>query len=102
MRAPDPIDAIPILDHPYVQLMLAFTCDFIGMLGYLLPVIGELGDIIWAPIQAAIIFSMVGYERIGMGFVVGGFLEEILPWTDFVPSVTLAWIYKAIEARRRR
>jgi hypothetical protein len=97
MRAPDPIDAVPGLDHPAVQLFVALTCDFIGMLGYLLPVIGELGDIVWAPVQAIILYAMVGRERMGLLFVGGGFLEEILPWTDFVPSVTLAWLYKFVR-----
>ncbi len=94
----DPLDAVPGLEHPWVQLAVSVLFDVIGMLGYVIPMIGELGDVVWAPIQAIFIGAMVGREHYGLYFVVIGFTEEILPFTDFVPSCTIAWIWK--NARR--
>lgn len=94
MIARDSLDAVPGLEHPSAQLALSVLFDGIGMLGYLIPVIGELGDVAWAPIQAIFIWAMVGKERFGLYFTVLGFAEEILPFTDFIPSCTIAWVWK--------
>lgn len=74
------------------DLILSILLDIVGYATYALPVLGEFGDIIWAPIAA---FLMT---RIYKGFAgkMGGifaFLEEIIPFTDFIPSFTLMWFY---------
>lgn len=74
------------------QLLLSLLFDFIGMTSYSLPFIGEFGDVIWAPISGIILARM--YK--GTVGVVGGFIstvEEILPFTDVIPTFTLTWIY---------
>jgi len=56
-------------------------------------VLGEFSDVIWAP-AAALIFNRMFGGKIG---VFGGaltFLEELLPFTDFIPSFTIAWVLK--------
>lgn len=93
----DPLDAVPGLEHPGVQLMLSVLFDFIGMVTYMIPLIGEFGDLLWAPIQGMFIYAMVGAERYGWFLVCLGFAEEILPMTDFVPSCTIAWIWKYVR-----
>lgn len=94
----NPIDSIPGLEHPGVQLMLSIFFDFIGMVTYMIPVVGEFGDLLWAPIQALFIAGMVGGEGNGGIILIGvGFAEEILPLTDFVPSCTIAWIWKYLR-----
>lgn len=90
----DPIDAVPGLEHPAAQFIMSILFDAIGMVTYVVPLIGELGDIIWAPIQTAFVLAMVGRERFGLFFGGLSFAEEILPFTDFVPSCTIAWIWK--------
>lgn len=90
----NPLDAVPGLGRPGVQLMLCFLFDFIGMVTYMIPMLGEFGDLLWAPIQGMFIYAMVGAERYGWFLVCLGFAEEILPMTDFVPSCTIAWIWK--------
>lgn len=95
MTARDPFDAIPGLEHPGVQLIASIFMDAVGMLTYLFPLVGEFGDLLWAPLQALFIVGMVGGEgRGGLALAGLGFAEEILPFTDFVPSCTIAWIWK--------
>jgi len=76
------------------QLALCVVLDVVGALTYLIPGVGELADIVYAPIQAGFIYSMVGAEEWGMFWVVTGFVEELLPFVDIVPSCTLAWAWK--------
>lgn len=74
------------------MLILSLLFDSIGMLSYLVPGFAEFADIAWAPLAGIIYFAM--YR--GILGVVGGsftFLEEIVPFTDVVPSFTLTWLY---------
>lgn len=66
--------------------------DALGMLSYLLPGIGEWTDIVMSIITAIAIFK--GYHS--YGWAAFGFLEEILPFTDVIPSATMAWVYKFV------
>lgn len=64
--------------------------DLIGMTTYFLPALGEWGDGLWAPLSGLIFFMQFG----GAGGLLGGafsFLEELLPFTDIIPTFTLAW-----------
>lgn len=76
------------------HLGISIVLDLLGMFTYTIPIIGELGDIIYAPIYGISIFMMyrlrVGSAALGG---VAGFTEEILPWTDFVPSALIMWTY---------
>lgn len=74
------------------NLYLGILFDLVGMLTYLVPFLGEFADTIWAPLAAYILSTM--YK--GIIGKVGGvieFLEEILPFSDFIPTFTLTWIY---------
>lgn len=74
------------------HLLLGLLYDGIGMLSFTIPGIGEFGDVIWAPVAAYLMAKM--YKGAG-GKIAGAFtfLEEIVPFTDFVPSFTMMWIY---------
>eukprot|EP00434_Breviolum_minutum_P012712 symbB.v1.2.011204.t1/scaffold718.1/size169569/10 len=50
--------------------------------------IGEAADIAYAPVQG--IALMILFRSMGISAL--GFTEEILPFTDFIPTATLAWI----------
>jgi hypothetical protein len=81
------------------DLVLSLLFDAIGMLSYLVPVIGALSDIIWAPIASLILMRM--YK--GTIGTVGGFLvfvEELLPGLDFIPTFTITWIYTYILKKK--
>ena len=78
------------------SLLFCLLMDAIGYFTYAVPVLGELGDIIWAPVSAIIFTMSFG----GWRGILGGlfnFTEEILPGTDFIPSFTLAWLIKNMK-----
>ena len=66
------------------------------MFTYIIPWLGEFGDIVWAPISAFIFYKMFG-GRMGMIGGVLNFLEEVIPFTDVIPSFTIAWFIRKNE-----
>jgi len=81
-----------LLANKQRNLYLGLLFDGIGMLSFGIPLIGEFGDIVWAPIAGWLITKMY---RGTAGKVAGviSFLEEAIPWTDFLPTFTLMWFY---------
>ena len=80
------------VSHKTRNLFLGIVFDLIGMLSFTVPGIGEFSDVIWAPF-AAIALSTMYKGSIGK---IGGiieFVEEVLPFSDFIPTFTLTWIY---------
>lgn len=74
------------------KLMLSIVLDLLGMATFLIPALGEIGDLFWAPIAAYMMAKM--YKGLsGKMAGVMTFFEEIIPFTDFIPSFTLMWIY---------
>ena len=74
------------------KLMLSIVLDLVGMATFLIPVLGEIGDLFWAPIAAYMMAKMYkGFSGKMAGVMT--FFEEIIPFTDFIPSFTLMWIY---------
>lgn len=76
-------------------LVLSIVFDIVGILSYLIPAFGEVGDIIWAPIAGFALYVMYG----GYLGVFGGvfvFLEEIIPFTDFIPGFLIMWFVKYV------
>jgi hypothetical protein len=75
------------------DLILGLLFDLIGMLSFSIPLIGEFSDVIWAPLAG---FLMTYMYKGKMGKIAGTltFIEEIIPFTDFIPTFTLTWIYK--------
>ena len=72
------------------KLVVSLLIDLIGSSSYLLPFVGEGFDIAWAPMQT--IFIMASYEESMPSLKYVSFLEEILPFTDLLPSGTLGWV----------
>lgn len=79
------------------SLALCIVLDAIGMATYLIPALGEFADIIWAPLSGLIFYKLFG-GRFGMVGGVLSFLEEIIPWTDIIPSFTIAYFIRKNEA----
>lgn len=74
----------------WTKLIFSIFIDLIGMVSYLLPGIGEVWDVIWGAISGFLIWLLYGNI-----FVAGfGFLEEIFPGTDIIPTATLMWCYE--------
>lgn len=74
------------------NLILGILFDAIGMMSFTIPLLGEFSDVVWAPIAG---FLMTWMYKGTVGKVGGifTFLEEIIPFADFIPSFTLTWIY---------
>lgn len=83
--------------HKTRLLILSIVIDALGMLSYLLPGIGEWTDIAMSIVTAIAIFKGYG----SYGWAAFGFLEEILPFTDIIPSATLVWVYKFVVREKQ-
>jgi len=79
-------------DNRTSKLIIGLILDAIGMVSFSIPLVGEFSDVIWAPI-AAFIMTRMYKGRVGRVASILTFLEEIIPFTDVIPSFTLTWIY---------
>ncbi len=75
------------------SLLACIVMDLIGYASYGIPVIGELADIIWAPISAIIFFIMFRGWKGAFGGLFN-FAEELLPGLDFIPTFTITWVWQ--------
>lgn len=75
---------------PLPSLAACLLMDFLGYASFAIPVLGELLDIIWAPLSAGIYLKMFGFRK---GFLGGvfNFVEELLPGFDIIPTFTITW-----------
>jgi len=89
-----------IISHPHSQevdftkLLLCLVIDTIGTSSEILPVIGEVTDVVWAPIAGTVLRSLFGSNIVFAMEVV----EEILPFTDFLPLATICWVVDTLFA----
>jgi hypothetical protein len=74
------------------NLILGIVFDLIGMLSFTVPLIGEFSDVVWAPV-AGYLMTRMYKGTVGKVSGVIAFLEEIIPFSDFIPTFTLTWIY---------
>jgi hypothetical protein len=79
---------------PINQLGVCIALDILGAITYLLPGLGELGDIAYAPVQGYFAWMMFGGEKWGVVWTGVAFTEELLPFFDFFPSMTVGWFWK--------
>lgn len=78
---------------------LCIILDLLGMVTYFFPGLGEFVDVAWAPISAYLFFKMFGGKLGRIGSVLN-FLEEIIPFTDVIPSFTIAWFIRKKELEK--
>ncbi len=78
---------------------ICIIMDLLGMATYFSPGVAEFVDLIWAPISGYIFFKMFG-GRVGMIGGVLNFIEEVLPFTDVIPSFTIAWFIRRREVEK--
>lgn len=72
------------------RLVTSIILDGIGCSSYLLPVLGEMTDLAWAPLFAVCVHAMYSESSPYAHYV--GLIEELLPFTDIIPTATLAWL----------
>jgi hypothetical protein len=84
-----------VKSHKMAKLVAGIFFDLIGILSYVFPGFSEIIDLIWAPISGLLLAKM--YKG-NTGKIAGvlGFLEELIPFTDIIPTFTITWIYTYI------
>ena len=81
--------------NKYLKLGLSIILDGIGYTSFVIPVVGEFSDIIWAPLSAYIITRMYKGKQGRVAGVIS-LTEEALPFVDVLPTFTLMWIYSYV------
>ena len=76
------------MNYKVKKLALCVLLDAVGLVNFTIPLVGEFSDIVWAPIAAIISYIMFGEKR-GKFTALTTFTEEILPFTDIIPSFTI-------------
>ncbi|MDQ6813384.1 MAG: hypothetical protein M3040_06600 [Bacteroidota bacterium] len=79
--------------------MLFLIIDFIGYVSFAMPGTGELSDVIFAPIFALIFYKLFGGWKEAFGGLFN-FAEEILPFTDFIPTFAIMWVWQYVTKRK--
>ena len=82
------------------NLILGIAFDAVGMLSFSIPYLGEFSDVIWAP-MAGFLMTWMYKGTVGKVGGIFTFLEEIIPFTDFIPSFTLTWIYTYLIKKQK-
>ena len=82
----------PVLPNIFFCIML----DAIGMASYFIPALAEVTDVVWAPISGFLFITFFG-GRFGLLGGVLNFLEEIIPFTDIIPSFPIGWFIRKQE-----
>ena len=77
------------MNNKYKKLILSIILDVIGFFT-VFPI-----DLVWAPVSGYLMTKMYkGTLGKAAGFI--SFLEEIIPFSDVIPTFTIMWIYNYI------
>ncbi len=89
-----------MVDNKYKKLGLSLLFDGLGMITYVIPGIGEFGDIVWAPLAG---WLMTRMYKGNLGKAAGIFtlIEEALPGFDVIPTFTIMWIYTYVFKKEK-
>jgi hypothetical protein len=82
------------------KLFYGIVFDLVGMVSYAIPGIGELTDIIWAPI-AGYLMTKIYPGKTGKRAGIITTIEELIPGLDIIPTFTLTWIYTYIIKKEK-
>lgn len=80
----------------YKLLLLSVLFDAIGMLSFVIPVIGEFSDVVWAPIASLLVYKLYKGTEGKIGGLVAFVEEAGIFGTDFLPTFTLTWVYRYV------
>jgi len=85
----------------YTVLKKGLLYDAIGMVTMLIPIVGPFLDILWAPFAAKQMRNMYEGEKGKIASIIV-FIEEILPFSDIVPTFTLMWLYTYVFSAKKQ
>ena len=66
----------------------SIAIDLVGDGSFIIPGAGEGTDLLWAPISALLVRALYGNNVLA----IVNLIEELLPFTDIIPTATLAFI----------
>nr|WP_317632546.1 hypothetical protein [uncultured Flavobacterium sp.] len=78
--------------NKFRNLIVGIILDLIGNISYVIPGLGEVIDVVWAPLSAFMMNKLYP-TRAGKVASVISFIEEAVPGIDFIPSFTIMWFY---------
>ncbi len=81
------------------SLLFCIIMDAIGYISFTLPILGEFSDIIWAPVSAYVFYKTFGGVR-GLFGGIFNFIEEALPFVDFIPSFSIMWFLEKNRGKK--
>ena len=76
-----------LTNESWAKLVGCILLDLLGDTSELIPFLGEFTDVAYAPIEAGLLKALFRSNSIAAF----GFVEEILPFTDIIPTFTLSW-----------
>ena len=77
------------MNKKYLKLGVSILADVIGFVTFF-PI-----DFVWAPISGYIMTKMYkGKQGRIAGFI--SFIEEIIPFSDVIPTFTIMWLYSYV------
>ena len=87
------------MNKQQTSLLFCLLMDALGYATYAVPLLGEFGDIVWAPISAFVFYKTFGGVKGAFGSAFN-FVEELMPGLDFIPSFTLMWAWNYFGAKK--
>lgn len=82
------------------SLIVCLVMDLIGCLSYAVPLLGEVSDVVWAPISAIVFYRLFG-GPVGMFGGLFNFIEELFPGIDFIPTFTISRLVVYLMQQRQ-
>lgn len=70
----------------YKKLIASILIDVVGII----PI--PFFDLIWAPLSSYFMLKMYKGKKAKIASIIS-FIEEIIPYTDVLPTFTLMWLY---------
>lgn len=89
----EPIEKMP-------SLAFCIVMDLLGMATYALPLFGEWGDIVWAPISAFVFYRTFGGMTGAIGSMVN-LAEELIPFLDIMPTFTIGYFFTKYKMKKK-
>jgi len=87
--------------NKYNKLVIGLVFDALGYVTFLLPGIGEFGDVFWAPASAYIMTKLYKGKKGKIAAAVS-FIEEVMPGLDIIPTFTLMWLYTYVFKTKKQ
>ena len=82
------------------KLVKSLVYDAVGMATMAIPLVGPFLDMVWAPVAARKMSRMYPGTKGKLASAIV-FLEEILPFSDVIPTFTLMWVYTYVFQKQQ-